>query len=46
MNNFMDTLLLKNISLRTVKGKVPVEAGVNNSLQVMCCFSTTFMYSL
>lgn len=40
MNSVMDTLLLKNATFRTVKGKVPAEAGVNNSLQVVLCINT------
>ncbi|KAG0608013.1 hypothetical protein M758_8G071400 [Ceratodon purpureus] len=33
MNSVMDTLLLKNTTFRTVKGKVPADTGVNNSQQ-------------
>ena len=38
MNSVMDTLLLKNTTFRTVKGKVPADTGVNNSQQVFWFF--------
>lgn len=45
MGNVMDTLMLKNTTFRSVRGK-PVEADVNNSLQVMYCFNTENNVSL